>query len=440
MPSSSGPLTADFKAKPYWWEAAAPDGTASGPLPGEADVVVVGSGFAGLCCALELAEGGHSVVVLDAEELGAGASTRSGAMVTGGQKLVVTDAITGLPAERQAEILHDAKESLSMMEERVSRYMLDADYHLYGRLIVAHVPKHMEKLTRWAELLRSRAGSEVEVLSTATLRTELDSPRYYGGILIKDYGGIHPAKYHRALREAARARGVSLQPYSPATAIRRSDGGFVVATPRGEIRSRHVMVGTNAYTGDVTPWMQRRVIPVGAYAVATEPLPGGMASELIPRARMVSDTQRDLFWFRQSPDGTRIIFGARPYLRETTPEAAAPVLHRMLASVFPRLAGVRISHGWRGNVGMSADHVPHMGVHDGVHYALACNGSGVAMMSYLGFQTARKIMGRQNRPCAFDRESFPAVPLYNGNPWFVPIVSGWYRMQDKAEQVAARLL
>jgi glycine/D-amino acid oxidase-like deaminating enzyme len=430
----------DFKTTPYWWEAAAPDPRGSGDLPSRADIVVVGSGFAGLCCALELAENGRAVVVLDKEELGSGASTRSGAMVTGGQKLVVTDAITSLPAERQAEVLADAKESLSMMEERVSRYMIEADYKLYGRLIVAHVPKHMEKLARWAELLRSKAGSLVTVLDKPALRQELDSPRYHGGILLSDYGGIHPAKYHRALREAARTKGVSLQPFSPATRIeRQAGGGFVVTTPRGTIQAKHVMIGTNAYTAGVTPWMQKRVVSVGAYAIATEPLPQGMPDRLITHARMVSDTQRDLYWFRQSPDGTRIIFGARPFLTETTPDAAAVPLHRMMCKVFPQLEKARISHSWRGNVGMSLDHVPHMGTHDGVHYALACNGSGVAMMSYLGFQTARKIIGRQNRPCAFDREAFPAVPFYNGVPWFVPAASAWYRVQDRLENFVARL-
>lgn len=439
MPPRSDLLTDDFKTTPYWWEAAPPEPEANGALPAAADALVIGSGFAGLCCALELAEHDRSVVVLDAEELGAGASTRSGAMVTGGQKLVVTDAITGLSPEQQAEMLHDAKDSLSMMQERVGRYHLDADYQLCGRIILAHVPWHMERLTRWAELLRSRAGSDVDLLDRTALRQELDSPRYHGGILIKDYGGIHPAKYHRALRQAASAKGVSLQPWTPATAINREAEGFRVATPRGEIRARNVMVGTNAYTGGVTPWMRKRVVPVGAYAVATEPLPAELMCRLIPHRRMASDTQRDLFWFRPSPDATRVIFGARPFLHETTPDTAAPALHRMLCSVFPQLHGARLSHCWRGNVAMSMDHLPHMGVHEGVHYALACNGSGVAMMSYLGYRTAQKIIGRQNRPCAFDREAFPAIPLYNGTPWFVPIASGWYRLQDRIEQLRARV-
>ncbi len=427
-----------MKTTPYWWEDAPPDEAPPPSLPSKADVVVVGSGFAGLCCALELAEQGRSVVVLDGGPLGAGASTRSGAMVTGGQKLVVTDAMRGLSADRQAALLADAKESLDSMAVRVARYGLDADYHAYGRLIAAHVPQHMDRLARWAVLLRERAGSDVVVLDPAAMRQELPSPRYHGGILINDYGGLHPGKYHRALREAARALGVGLHPFTPATAIIAEGTGHRVRTPRGDIAVRHVVAGTNGYTGALTPWLRRRVVPVGAYVVATEQLPPAVIDGLIPRRRMVSDTQRDLFWFRPSPDGTRIIFGARPFLRETTPARAAPVLHRQLCSVFPHLAEVAISHCWQGHVGMSRDHLPHMGIRDGVHYAVACNGSGVAMMSYLGAQTARKITGRQNRPCAFDVEAFPAVPLYAGRPWFVPAVAAWYRLRDRVDRGLAQ--
>ena len=431
-------IAAALKTTPYWWDDAPPDETAAGPLPATADIVVVGSGFAGLCCALELAEHGRSVVVLEAGSLGSGASTRSGAMVTGGQKLVVSEALAGITPERQARLLADAQESLATMSERVARYALDAEYHRYGRLIVAHVPQHLAKLTRWATLLRDRAGADVTVLDPAAMRKELDSPRYHGGILIKDYGGLHPGKYHRALREAARAHGVALHPFSPATAIMRHETGFTVETPRGRIDAGQVMVATNGHTGAVTPWLRRRVVPVGAYVVATEPLPPGVMRQMIPHARTVSDTQRSLFWFRPSPDGTRLIFGARPFLREASPHAAAPALHRLACTVFPQLSSVRISHCWRGNVAMSRDHLPHMGTHDGVHHAVACNGSGVAMMSYLGQQTARKILGQQNRPCAFDSDAFPAIPLYRGTPWFVPLTAAWYRMQDQAERWRAR--
>jgi gamma-glutamylputrescine oxidase len=164
-----------------------------------------------------------------------------------------------------------------------------------------------------------------------------------------------------------------------------------------------------------------------------------MAESLIPRKRMLSDTQRDLYWIRLSPDGTRMIFGARPRVFETDARTAARHLHRMLCGVWPELRPVRIGFCWTGLVGMTTDNIPHIGVHGGIHYAVGCNGSGVAMMSYLGYQVARKLLGKQNRSCAFDSEAFPAPPLYYGKPWFVPLVAGWYRLRDGVDRAMANL-
>lgn len=432
-------LSPQFKTTPYWWEAAPPEDASGQALPETVDVAIVGSGYTGLCCALELADAGSKPLILEAGPLGAGASTRSGAMVTGGQKFVVSGAITHLDAARQARILEDAGESLQLVGERVERYNLDADYHRYGRVVLAHVPRHLTRLARWADLLQRHAGSTVSLISAADLPTEVGGKRYHGGLLIEDYGGLHPAKYHRALVDAARARGAIIASHASVKGIEREAGGFRVRTGRGDVLAREVVIGTNGYSGPAVAFLHKRVVPVKAYVVATEPLPPGLADAIIPRRRMLSDTQRDLYWMRLSPDGTRLIFGARPSIFEKDEMAAAHHLHRMMCGVWPVLHTVRIAHCWTGFVGMTADHLPHMGRNQGVHYAVGCNGSGVAMMSYLGDQTARKILGRQNRPCAFDSDTFPAPALYNGKPWFVPIVSGWYRLQDTVARAVGHL-
>lgn len=299
--------------------------------------------------------------------------------------------------------------------------------------------KHVARLAHWAELLRDHAGSTVSLLSREQLTQEVGGHRYHGGLLIEDYGGLHPAKYHRALRRAAQRQGAILASHARVEGIAREEGRFLVQTVRGTVHARHVVMGTNGYTDGTVPYLRRRMVPVTAYVIATERLPPGIAQMLIPRKRMLSDTQRDLYWIRLSPDGTRMIFGARPRIFDTDARTAARDLHRMMCGVWPELRPIPVAFCWTGFVGMTADHMPHIGVHDGIHYAVGCNGSGVAMMSYLGYQTARKLLGKQNRPCAFDRESVPTPPLYNGKPWFVPIVSGWYRLRDHVDRAMAML-
>ena len=125
-----------------------------------------------------------------------------------------------------------------------------------------------------------------------------------------------------------------------------------------------------------------------------------------------------------------MIFGGRAKFGFTDPVETAPMLHRFMTDRFPQLQGIKITHAWTGNVAFTMDELSHMGKRDGLHFALGCNGSGIAMMSYLGRETARKVMGQQNRMIAFDREDFPTLPFYNGNPWFLPLVGASFRAAD----------
>jgi glycine/D-amino acid oxidase-like deaminating enzyme len=146
-----------------------------------------------------------------------------------------------------------------------------------------------------------------------------------------------------------------------------------------------------------------------------------------------------LCYYRQSPDNKRVIFGGRARFTQVTPEVSAPVLHGYMLERWPQLKGVKVTHAWTGNVAFAFDFLPHMGQEQGMHYLMACNGSGVAMMSYLGYQTARKIAGGSNAAInAFDGQPFPTVPFYNGNPeWVLPLVGAWYRTRDWWDRATA---
>jgi glycine/D-amino acid oxidase-like deaminating enzyme len=369
-------------------------------------------------------------MVLDAGELGIGASTRSGGMVTGGQKFVVSGALKSHAPIQQERILEDAKASLDHIEELIARHSLDADYVRCGRLIAAYTPVHYARLQGWAKLLSTYAPGTIELVPREQLQHEIGGERFYGGLLVRNYGGLHPAKYHRALRNLARDRGADLVSNTPVLRVERRNANHLVVTKRGRIAARSVFLATNGYSGNAEPFLKSRVIGAASYIIATEPLPTDLTHKLSPRGRMFSDTKRCLSYFRLSPDGTRVIFGGRTSARELNEERAAAGLFRQMCEIWPELGSFRVSHCWRGNFGVTYDHIPHMGIHDGVHYAVGCNGSGVAMMTYLGHQTALKILGRQNRPCAFDIDEFPTVPISWARSWTVPAVTSYYLFRD----------
>lgn len=431
-------FTGDFKAAPYWWDAAPPEPYRD-PLPAQADVVIVGSGYCGLSAAIELARNGTDVVVLDAAEIGSGASTRSGGMVSSGQKLVVGGAIKGVPPDLFERMIEDSIASFQHIQDLIGVEKLDAELTISGRFFGAHTPRAYDDLQRMGNVLHKKTGVTVHEVPRGRQREAIGSDYYHGGIVIDEYGGLHPGKYHRALRDLAVSSGASLRSHARVRRLSRSGPGFAVDTSRGVIQASRVVVTTNGYTDESTPDLQRRVVPARSYQIATEPLEPDLMAELIPGGRMISDTKRDLFYTRPSPDGTRVVFGTRPGIFEVSDEAAAGVLHSRMCEVWPQLAGRRISHVWSGYVGMTFDKTAHMGERDGIVHAVGCNGNGVALMTYLGHRTALKLLGRQNRPCAFDREAFPSHPLYRGKAWFLPVVGGWYRMRDRMDRLAAMI-
>jgi glycine/D-amino acid oxidase-like deaminating enzyme len=420
----------DFKAEPYWWEAAAPDPLGEEGPPERSDVVVVGGGFAGLNAALELARRGTAVTVLEAGRFGEGASTRNAGHVSSGSNLgkapsaaQASPAVRLLGEARYRALLEEAAGSYDHLETLIEREAIDCHWRVKGRFVGALTPDHFRGL-----VAKSGGQPGVRVVEPAEQRAEIASGFYHGGIVVEKSAQLHPALYHRGLLEACRRQGVTLAANCPATAIAREAGGFTVETPRGPLRAGGVFLGTNGYSGRLQPWLRRRIIPLGSYIIATEPL-GERARELIPTGRTVNDTKRVLSYFRLSPDGTRLLFGGRESFSPIDERGSARLLHRTLLRIFPQLAGVQVTHSWTGNVAFSFDFLPHLGTVDGLHYAVGCNGSGVAMMSYLGYRAALTMAGGNERS-AFEGLEHPGRWFYRETPWFMPLVGRWYQFRD----------
>jgi len=421
----------DFKARPYWWDAIPMGDNPAADLPAQADVVIVGGGLTGLNCAIELARGGASAVVLEAGDFGFGASTRNGGGVSGG-----TSMGKGFSGKRGADdllraMVGDAADGLTHIEELIAREGIECHYERTGRFVGAFTPAHYAALAAKVDLYNEEAQADAAMVPRDRQRDEIASDYYFGGMVVGRSGKIHPALYHRGLMQAAERHGAILMGNTAAGSLTRSGGGWRVETSRGSITAREVVIATNGYTGTLTPDLRRALVPVASHIIATEPLEPGLARSLIPNGRTLADTRRVLCYWRMSPDGTRVLFGGRARFTQVAPEVSAPALHRMMLERWPQLRGTRITHAWTGNVAFAFDYLPHTGVTgQGLHYAMACNGSGVSMLSYLGAKLGRKLLGGANQPTAFEGRAFPTKPLYTGQPWFLPAIGAYYRMRD----------
>jgi glycine/D-amino acid oxidase-like deaminating enzyme len=423
-------LHPEFKAAPYWYDDFPP---ASEPceVPERCDVAIVGAGYCGLSAALELARNGTAVTVLDAEDLGAGASGRNVGFVSASHKLLLRY------ARAASDRLEATLDSFRHIEALIARNGFDADYERCGRLVVASTRGAFEGFRNEVDQLNA-IGVHARLVAPHDIAAEIGGGRYCGAIVIDEGGALNPAKFHRALRSAARSSGAVIASNVRVERIGRQAGRFELETKLGSIRAEQVFVATNAVTGALAPFMRDRLVPVVSQVVATEPLPQDVIRRVMPSARPWGDTNRVTHFARLSTDRTRILFAGRAKFGQCSERESARLHHANIVRTWPELRDVRISHAWHGFIAFTFDLQPHMAEREGVHYAGGCQGAGVAMMTYLGHQTALKLLRRCNAPHPFEAPGFPTMRLYRGRPWFVPAVGAWYRLRDAADRFAGR--
>jgi glycine/D-amino acid oxidase-like deaminating enzyme len=428
---SASLFTDDCKLAPYWWDDVPRPAPVDAPLPATIDVAIIGSGYTGLNAALQTARGGRTTLVLDAEDAGFGCSTRNGGQISTSIKPSYEDLARRHGAERAFAILKEGQRSLEWFGELVRAEALDCDFGVVGRFHAAHNAAQFDALAKRSANQPKGLEVDVRIVPRSEQRSELDTDRYFGGALYTQHAVVHPARYHQGLLERVLAAGATVRARCPASRIEREGQRFRVVTPRGTVSARDVVVATNGYTGTLTPWLRRRVIPIGSYIIATEPLPPEQMARLMPNHRIYSDTRKVVFYYRASPDRKRILFGGRVSHDETDPRLSGPLLHRDLVDIFPELVGVRITHSWCGFVAYTFDELMHIGRHDGIRYAMGYCGSGVGMGSYLGMRVGQQVLGREEGRTALDGLAFQTRPFYTGRPWFLAPSIAYYRWKDR---------
>ena len=414
------------------------------PLPShvleDADVVVIGSGYTGLHAAIQTARGGRTTLVLDAQDAGWGCSTRNGGQISTSVKPSLAKLSARLGVGRARAIRQEGETALKWIEEFVNAEAIACDFRRCGRFHAAHTPRHYDELARDAEELCRIDGIEAHPVSRSEQRRELGTDAYFGGVVFARHASLDPAKYHRGLLELASREGVHITPHCAVTHIKQTARGFELGTEKGTIRARDVVVATNGYTSGLTPWLQRRVIPIGSYVIATEPLPKDLVAALFPTNRVASDTCKVVYYYRASPDGTRVLFGGRVSAGETDTTISGPKLYAEMCRIFPELFDYQVTHSWMGSVAYTFDQLAHTGIHDGVYYAMGYCGSGVSMASYLGMRLGQKVLGLKEGQTGFDGIANPTRPFYRGNPWFLPAAVALYRWRDRFQHRRAQAL
>jgi len=431
---------ADMKDTPFWHEAAPPEPPSGTLAPSQTDVAIVGAGFSGLSAALALAEAGRDGAVFDAGPPGAGASTRNGGMIGWGHRASIEKLARRYGTTAAAAMLREAIMSLEFTLDLIGRLPGESMYARTGRFLGAGSPKHFKELVGWAQREAAVLGMQVEVIDRHDQPRHISSDLYHGGLHFPQHGGLHPALFHKALLEGARAKGASVIDHCPVESVTGGPGAWQITHAQGTTRAREMVYAGNGYTGGGRgPFAQmaRRLIPIPSTIIATEVLGHNRIRSLFPAGNMIVETRAHHSYFRPDPWGERVLYGGRASLNVLPERESGRRLRDIMLSVFPELGDVRLTHSWNGFVAFTFDGVPHIGQLGGIWHACGYNGSGVAMAPYLGWRLAQRLLGTDQGMTGFDPAPFATQPLYGGNPWFLSAIELWMKLKDRREGVLA---
>jgi glycine/D-amino acid oxidase-like deaminating enzyme len=421
----------------YWLTTTEFPKTEMTSLPERVDVAVIGSGFTGLSAARTLARRGAKVAVLESETLGWGASSRNGGMVLTGMKLGVNKLISSYGRELTQRMYAASLATVDCVEQIVRAEGIDCGFSRCGHLEVACKRKHFDDYARQAEVIAREFNHQLRVVQRDELNGEIGSTIYHGGMVDDLSAGVNPAQYVAGLGQAARRAGAEIFERTRVEGLQRqsrqSESGWNVVTSRGSLWTRDVFVGTSGYTGGATPALQKKIIPIGSFIIATEVLPAALAHELSPRNRMIYDSKNYLYYYRLTPD-RRMLFGGRAAFfpeNDRTIRRSAAILRRGMIDVYPQLRDAQVEYVWGGTLDFAFDIMPHAGQIKGMYYAVGYAGHGVAMATYQG-QKMGELMAGDKPENPFVGIPFPRAPLglYNSKPWFLPLAGMWYKFLD----------
>lgn len=414
-----------------WYSDSAPELTQQPALDGthQADVCILGAGLTGLSVAIELAEAGLSVIVLEAKRIGWGASGRSGGQAIFGYGCDQGKITQALGLADSKRLFDWSIEGVDMIRQRCAKYAIDCDW----RDIHAHVaikPRHIVELKAWQRDLTENFNYPLQWWDREQLQSVMPNERYLGALVDPRSGHLHPLKYTQGLAKAARALGVEIFEDSEVIKLERGPKA-VFHTGKGKVSCDFAVLAGNAYVHGIAPELDRIIMPVGTYIGATAPLGESRAKDLIRNDMAVADVNWALDYFRLSADH-RLLFGGRASYSTLPPPNLRGTLRQRMRRVFPQLSDIDMDYAWGGYVDISMNRAPHWGrLGSNVYFAQGFSGHGIAATGLAGRVIAEAIRGQAGRLDAFERlkhNPFPGGRLFR-TPMLVAAMA-WFKLRD----------
>ncbi|RZO89403.1 MAG: FAD-binding oxidoreductase [alpha proteobacterium HIMB59] len=424
-----------MKFYPYWWEDYKPYHFQNCSINNQTyDLVIIGAGYTGICAAQESVSKNLKTLLIDQNALGEGASTRSAGMVSGGLNFgKKVDLFKEYGDQMAVDFIKESIDSYRFLEDRVNGYHSEVKFQKTGRLVLAHSKKKLEALRKKIDLLNRLTNLKLDFLKN--IDHEISNDYYKGGMLVHDAASIHPSLFYKFLLD--KALNCKLDIFSPCKLLshKKIENYHIVNTTEGIVKTKFLLFATNGYSEKEIGKENYNIIGVPSYIAVTNEIGTEAISKVMPKLRMYSDTKNDLFYFRPTPDHKRLLFGAFPvwaYQKESS-RFVESFFYKNISRILPSLNNFKINYIWGGKVGVTFNTLPHVKNEKNKLYVFGCNGSGVALMPYLGYKSISLITKKTNSPIIITKINSKKNYFKKIISFLLPVLGIYYRKKEEIE-------
>lgn len=424
-----------MKFYPYWWEDYKPYHFQNCSINNQTyDLVIIGAGYTGICAAQESVSKNLKTLLIDQNALGEGASTRSAGMVSGGLNFgKKVDLFKEYGDQMAVDFIKESIDSYRFLEDRVNGYHSEVKFQKTGRLVLAHSKKKLEALRKKIDLLNRLTNLKLDFLNN--IDHEISNDYYKGGMLVHDAASIHPSLFYKFLLD--KALNCKLDIFSPCKLLshKKIENYHIVNTTEGIVKTKFLLFATNGYSEKEIGKENYNIIGVPSYIAVTNEIGTEAISKVMPKLRMYSDTKNDLFYFRPTPDHKRLLFGAFPvwaYQKESS-RFVESFFYKNISRILPSLNNFKINYIWGGKVGVTFNTLPHVKNEKNKLYVFGCNGSGVALMPYLGYKSISLITKKTNSPIIITKINSKKNYFKKIISFLLPVLGIYYRKKEEIE-------